>query len=103
MLALAGCLLYFCLFIPPNARGAQSERMLQCTSVDEPVTYPYVVRMLTPASDLKDLFTRWVIYGDYHYGYPFYFLSALVVLPVRLAHGGGSPTSPRLNLSCCAS
>ena len=98
LLALAACLLYFCLFIPPNARGAQSERMLQSTSVDEPVTYPYVVRMLTPASDLKDLWTRWVIYGDYHYGYPFYFFSALVLLPVRLVHGAAFTNFTQLNL-----
>ena len=98
LLTLAVCLLYFCLFIPPNARGAQSERMLQSTSVDEPVTYPYVVRMLSPASDLKDLWTRWVIYGDYHYGYPFYFFSALVVLPVSLVHGGAFTNFTQLNL-----
>ena len=81
------CLGYFALFGIPNARGAESESMLGRTSVDEPVTYPYVVRMLTPAKDLKDLWTRWVIYGDYHYGYPFYFLSAVSVLPVRLVNG----------------
>jgi hypothetical protein len=86
-LTAAICLAYFTLFAIPNARGAESESMLASTSVDEPVTYPYVVRMLTPAKDLKDLWTRWVIYGDYHYGYPFYFLSAVSVLPVRLVHG----------------
>ncbi|MGB9800721.1 MAG: hypothetical protein ACPLUL_11570 [Thermanaerothrix sp.] len=80
--------LYFIAFIFPNLRGAKSERMLLATSLDEPITYPHVVRMLTPAKDFKDLFSRWIIYGDYHYGYPFYFFSALAVLPVRLIHGG---------------
>ena len=91
-------LLYFALFIPPNSLGAQSEGMLAKTSIDEPVTYPYVVRMLTPAHSPKELFERWVIYGDYHYGYPFYFLSALVVLPVRLSTGALFVNHTSLNL-----
>lgn len=91
-------LAYFTAFIFPNALGAQSERMLLATSLDEPITYPHVVRMLTPASDLKDLFSRWVIYGDYHYGYPFYFFSALVVLPVRLIYGALFTDHPAVNL-----
>lgn len=91
-------LLYFIALIFPNARGAQSERMLLVTSLDEPVTYQYVVRMLTPASDFKDLFSRWVLYGDYHYGYPFYFFSALAVLPVRLIYGAEFTHYTALNL-----
>lgn len=90
--------LYFALFAAPNLVGAKSEQMLGATSVDEPVTYTYVVRMLTPAKDLKDLFSRWVIYGDYHYGYPFYFFSALVILPVRLIHGALFTNFTSLNL-----
>ena len=92
------CLLCFLLFLLPNARGATSESLLAQTSIDEPVTYPYVVRMLTPASGLKDLWERWIIYGDYHYGYPFYFLSALAVLPVRLIHGARFTDFTGLNL-----
>ena len=91
-------LLYFLAFVPVNLRGAESETMLAATSLDEPVTYPYVVRMLTPASGPKDLFERWVIYGDYHYGYPFYFFSAVTVLPVRLIHGARFTDFTQLNL-----
>lgn len=95
---IAASLVYFALFIPVNMLGAGSESMLARTSVDEPVIYPYVVRMLTPAHSLKELFERWVIYGDYHYGYPFYFLSAVVVLPVRLVYGGLFTNHTPLNL-----
>ncbi len=91
-------LLYFLAFLPVNMRGAESEKMLAATSLDEPVTYPYVVRMLTPASDWKDLFARWIIYGDYHYGYPFYFFSAVTVLPVRLIHGARFTDFTQLNI-----
>lgn len=92
------CLLVFLLMLIPNARGASSETLLAQTSIDEPVTYPYVVRMLTPASGLKDLWERWIIYGDYHYGYPFYFFSALALLPVRLIQGADFVNFTGLNL-----
>jgi hypothetical protein len=79
--------LYFLAFIPANLQGAESEAMLARTGIDEPVLYGPLVRMLTPAKDWTDLFARWVLYGEYHYGYPYYFLSAVAVLPVRLAAG----------------
>ena len=94
----AAGLIYFALFWYPNTLGAKSETMLARTSIDEPVLYPFVVRMLTPASSLKDLWERWIIYGDYHYGYPFYFLSAVVVLPVRLIYGAKFTDHTGLNL-----
>ncbi len=92
------CLVYFGVFAIPNARGAQTETMLAATSTDEPITYPYVVRMLSPAKDLKDLWSRWIIYGDYHYGYPFYFLSSVSVLPVRLVEGANFEKFTALNI-----
>lgn len=97
-LVLGFSLIYFLIFFIPNSRGADSELMLQATSQDEPVTYPYVVRILTPARDFKDLFVRWVFYGDYHYGYPFYFFSAVAVLPVKLAFGERFTDHTGLNL-----
>jgi len=38
-------------------------------SGDENITYPYVVNMLEPATDIHDQWWRLIIYGDYHYGY----------------------------------
>jgi hypothetical protein len=90
--------LYFGIFIWPNSLGAQTEGMLAKTSVDEPVTYPYVIRMVAPPHDLREAVNRWIIYGDYHYGYPFYFFSAVVVLPVSLAHGSLFENFTPLNL-----
>ncbi len=89
---------YFAAFLWPNNEGARTEGMLMGTSVDEPITYPYVVRMISPPKDLKDMYARWVIYGDYHYGYPFYFFSALAVLPVELVHGATFTNFTQLNL-----
>ncbi len=90
--------LYFAIFIWPNSLGARTETMLQATSIDEPVTYPYVIRMVTPAHDLREFVNRWLIYGDYHYGYPFYFLSSVCILPVVWIHGASFENYTQINL-----
>lgn len=97
ILALLGCL-YFAIFMWPNNLGAESEGMLLGTSVDEPITYPHVIRMISTPKDFKDFIGRWTIYGDYHYGYPFYLSSALVVLPVKMVHGDDFVKYTQLNL-----
>ncbi len=97
VVALIG-LAYFAIFILPNSLGAKDWSMLQATSTDEPVTYPYVLRMLQDPSSLKDLFVRWVIYGDYHYGWLFYLWSALVLLPLKLFYGMSFVNHLQLNL-----
>ena len=86
-------LVYFLLFFPANNTAAKTPSMFAATSVDEPVTYTYVVRMLNADANFKSIFTRWVLYGDYHYGWLFYLLSALVLLPVRLIYGGNFTVS----------
>ena len=91
-------LAYFLCFAWPNSLGARTEAMLGATSIDEPITYPYVVRMVTPAHDLREFVNRWMIYGDYHYGYPFYFFSSVVILPVVWAHGPLFTNFTQLNL-----
>ena len=90
------CLLYFVCFIPPNSRGAADTSHM--ISADEGITYPYVVHMLEPATDIHDLWWRLIIYGDYHYGYPFYLASLLSLLPLRLAEGNSFFANVELNL-----
>jgi hypothetical protein len=89
---------YFLAFCFPNARGAADETMLGNLSHDEAITYPYVVHMLTPGKDIHETWWRLIIYGDYHYGYPFYFYSMLVLLPVRLIYGLNFTAHTQLNL-----
>ncbi len=98
LVLLAVGLAVFVLFAWPNSLGARTESMLAATSIDEPVTYPYVVRMVTPPKDLREAVNRWLIYGDYHYGYPFYFLSSLSILPVVWAKGSAFVNFTWLNL-----
>lgn len=79
--------LYFVLFIPVNTYGGEEGSDFLYFSGDEYITYPYVEKMLKGGEDIHQLWGRLIIYGDYHYGYPFYFLSMLVLLPRRIIMG----------------
>ena len=93
---LAAGVLVFALFIPANLHGAWD--IDHMTTGDEHVTYPYVLHMLQPSQSLSEFWWRLIIYGDYHYGYPFYFASALVLLPQRLVLGQAFFEQTTLNL-----
>ena len=77
----------FIIFIPQNLRGIQDRHDLYMKGGDEKITYPYVEWMLKLSGPPEEWIYNLIVYEDYHYGYPFYFLSALVVLPVRLIAG----------------
>ncbi|RJQ45077.1 MAG: hypothetical protein C4545_00220 [Anaerolineaceae bacterium] len=79
--------IYFVLFIPTNSSSREGGSVFSIFSNDEYITYPYVERMLTPGNDIHETWGNLIIYGDYHYGYPFYFLSMLVLLPRRIILG----------------
>lgn len=78
---------YFVLFIFPNASTMGSNNPIVYLHTDEYVTYPIVERMLEFGPDINTSWGRLIIYGDYHYGYPFYFFSMLTLLPLRLIQG----------------
>ncbi len=86
ILALLGAL-YFAFFFIPNASTLGSDNPLVYLDRDEYVTYPVVERMLAFEGDIHQIWGSLIIYGDYHYGYPFYFVSMLVLLPFRLIQG----------------
>lgn len=96
-LALVG-LIYFAAFTIPNAQGAHTLDELRRTSGDENITYPYVTWMLAPANTPAEAIYHWFIYEDYHYGYPFYLLSALALLPSRVIFGAGFAEQVQLNI-----
>ena len=97
MLAIVG-VLYFAAFIPPNLQGAENKERFFTTGGDEYVIYPIPVRMLTPGSTFEQTLYFSFVYEDYHYGYPFYAASALVLLPVRLMFGESFGEQTQLNL-----
>jgi hypothetical protein len=77
----------FLFFITPNLKGAQNAAMLSAFEIDEFAQYPNLIGMLTPGPSLYQSIRNFLIYLHYFYGYPFYFLSALAVLPVKLIYG----------------
>ena len=80
-------ILYFALFWFPNASTQGSDNPIVYLDRDEYVTYPIVERMLAFEGDIHNIWGSLIVYGDYHYGYPFYFFSMLVLLPLRLIQG----------------
>lgn len=97
VLAILG-VIYFAAFLLPNSYGARSDAILADASGDEYVTYPNVVRMLTVGKTFNDERANLFLYEDYHYGYPFYALSALTLLPVRLVYGADFTQHRQFNL-----
>jgi len=97
ILTLVG-IIYFILFIFPNASTMGSDNPIVYLDRDEFVTYPIVERMLDFGPDLSTTWGRLIIYGDYHYGYPFYFLSMLTLLPLRLIQGTGFYDHTKINI-----
>jgi 4-amino-4-deoxy-L-arabinose transferase-like glycosyltransferase len=87
ILAIIGAI-YFALCFIPNASTLGSNNPIVFLDRDEYVTYPIVERMLAFDGDIHRIWGSLIIYGDYHYGYPFYFISMLVLLPLRLVQGG---------------
>ncbi|MEA4906354.1 MAG: hypothetical protein VB089_01970 [Anaerolineaceae bacterium] len=88
LIALVGAAI-FTLFIFPNMTGARDANMLAIFEVDEFAQYPNVIRMLTPGDTPYLTLRNFLIYLHYFYGYPFYFFSALAILPVKLLLGSG--------------
>lgn len=77
-------ILYFCVMIPANLTGSETPEMLEVFEVDEFAQYPHVIRMLTPGDGLYQTGRNFLVYLHYFYGYPFYFWSALSILPLKL-------------------
>jgi hypothetical protein len=91
-------LVYMCLFIPVNLKNAENMKAFFKVGGDEYVMYGNLTSMFLPGHTLRETLYHIFIYEDYHYGFPFYFLSALVLLPVRLIFGPDYYTHTQLNL-----
>ncbi|HEX9013811.1 MAG TPA: phospholipid carrier-dependent glycosyltransferase, partial [Anaerolineaceae bacterium] len=89
-------LVYFAVFIFPNILGAKDANMLGVFETDEYAQYPNVIRMLTPGATFYQSIRNFTVYLHYFYGYPFYFFSALALLPLKLALGAGWASSTPL-------
>jgi hypothetical protein len=77
--------IYFAAFIPPNNTGAKDDMMISLFKPDEFAQYSVVMKMLTRRDTFKHTVANVIAYGHYYYGSPFYFSSALLLLPIKLA------------------
>lgn len=78
-------IVYFCVFVFPNNTGAEDINMLSIFEPDEFAQYPYVIRMTEFKGDtLRHKLWHFIAYQHYYYGFPFYALSAFVLLPLKL-------------------
>ncbi len=79
--------IYFVLLLAPNAYMRGSDNPLVYLHTDEYVVYPSLERMFDFGPTLSTAWGRIIIHGEYHYGYPFFFISWLTLLPLRLIEG----------------
>jgi len=89
---------YWAAFAPVNWLGAESPDIFNKRGGDEWVTYQILDAVLTPGETLDATLYHVIVYEDYHYGYPFYVLSALAVLPVKLVFGAKFAAQTQINL-----
>jgi len=89
---------YFCTFIFPNNLGAKNVDMLAVFEIDEYAQYPAVESMLSGGNSLKQTVRNFLVYGHYFYGYPFYFISGVVLLPMRIVLGADWRIHTQLNM-----
>jgi len=81
-------ILYFVIFIGPNNTGAKTVEMISVFEPDEFAQYPHAIRMLEfKGISLRHKIWHFVAYQHYYYGFPFYALSFLVLLPVKFLSG----------------
>lgn len=73
----------FILFCFPNATGSDNLAMVRIFEPDESAVLPVLQKMVTPKGNLIDFLKGFIFYEYYFYGFPFFGLSALVLLPFQ--------------------
>lgn len=58
--------------------------MVSMFEPDEGVLVPYILRMIAPADGVSQFLRQFIFYEYYFYGFPYFALSALVVLPLNI-------------------
>jgi hypothetical protein len=82
----------FGLFIWPNVVASENLAMVQMFQPDEASPLPYVLHMIAPAGTLNLTIRHFLFYDFYYYGFPYFALSALLILPLQwLGHLANMP------------
>lgn len=91
-------LIYIAILMPSNFDGTQDFSAFQHYGGDEFVIYPILMDVMAPGDTFSATLYHLFIYEDYHYGYPFYAWSTLVLLPVKWLSGANFPDLIHINL-----
>jgi len=92
--------LYFAAACLPNSVGSEDLAMVNMLEPDEAANYYVIERMTSPKPNLQVFLQYFVTYDYYHYGLPFFGLSALAAFPCA---GRGSLAISRCSCSWNAS
>lgn len=90
--------IYLLILLPSNLNGTESPDAFARYGGDEVVIYPILMDVMTPGETFSATLYHLFIYEDYHYGYPFYAASTLLLTPVRLLTGASFAERVDLNL-----
>jgi hypothetical protein len=82
-LLLLMAMIVFVLFSLPNSVASENLAMVQMFQPDEASPLPYVFHMIAPAENLNQALRSFVFYEYYYYGFPYFGLSAAVLLPLQ--------------------
>lgn len=75
--------LYFAAACLPNSVGSEDLAMVNMFEPDELANYYVIERMTSPKPNLQVFLQYFITYDYYHYGLPFFGLSALAAYPLR--------------------
>jgi hypothetical protein len=82
ILLLFMALIVFALFSWPNSVASKNLAMVQMFQPDESI-FPYVFHMIAPAESINQALRSFVFYDYYYYGFPYFGLSAALLLPLQ--------------------
>lgn len=89
---------YILILIPSNLNGSQNMEAFARYGGDEFVIYPILMDIMKPGETFSATLYHLFIYEDYHYGYPFYAWSTLVLLPIKWISGENFAEQIQINL-----
>jgi hypothetical protein len=83
VICLVMALVAFVGFIFPNRVASENLSMVQMFQPDEGSALPSVFKMIAPTASLNQALRSFIFYDYYYYGFPYFGLSALILLPLR--------------------
>ncbi len=90
---------YILILIPSNLNGSQNMEAFARYGGDVYVIYPILMDIMRHGETFSATLYHLFIYEDYHYGYPFYAWSTLVLLPVKLISGENFAEQIQINVA----